>query len=144
MSPAPLQFESTYMARNTSIKLVGIPRVTKNIDTLKLRTVAEAKKVIKAEGERALQRAKELTPVRTGALRDSGKLVEKRSASGTEFQISFGGDGVDYALPVHERTDVRHRSGRSKFLETAVKETSRGLTRRLADRLSRVLRRVIK
>ena len=125
-----------------SIELIGLRQIGGALDRLKLRAVDEGNKAMKTEAEQALQRAKALTPVSTGALRDSGTVIEKRSASGTEFQISFGGDGMDYALAVHERTDTKHETGQAKYLETAVKESSRGMTRRVAARLARVLKSI--
>ena len=132
------------MPKKNAISLTGQRRITGNLARMKVHVVDEANKVMKSEAQDALQRSKKLTPVRTGALRDSGKVVEKRGASGTEFEISFGGDGVDYALAVHERTDTKHETGQAKYLETAVKETSRGMTKRLASKLQAVLRRIVR
>ena len=100
----------------------------------------EANRVMKTEEAPAvLRRAKTLVPVKSGRLKVSGKLVEKRSVSGTEFEISFGGGEVDYALKVHETHAMQ-----PKFLERAVREAAPGMTQRLASRLSKTLKRIVK
>ena len=91
-----------------------------------------------------MRRAKDLLPVETGRLKDSGRVETTKTASGTFTDIVFGGPEAPYATQVHERVDIRHETGQAKYLETAVRETSRGMTRRMADRLSQVLRKVIK
>lgn len=86
--------------------------------------------------------AKEITPVDTGALRASGHVRKPtRDVRGMKVELGFGGPAVDYAIPVHERTDVRHKPpGQAKFLEKAVRKHSPTM----ADRLRRGLDRAIR
>lgn len=71
---------------------------------------------IKYIADLILRIAKSYTPVDTGALRDSGR-VELDESSNTA-KVIFG-EGLNYAVYVHEIMDNRHYSGRAKYLEDA-------------------------
>ncbi len=75
------------------------------------------------EALRIMEIAKSRTPVRSGALRDSG-IVFPPEISQNEIRItmSFGGDSITYAIVVHERLDVVHVIGQAKFLESVMLE----------------------
>lgn len=83
--------------------------------------------------------AKELVPVDTGNLRDSGfTITTSLEHLGPSSEVSgeaqalveeggtinavvgFGGPSAEYAIVQHERTDYHHRIGQAKYLETAV------------------------
>lgn len=66
------------------------------------------------KGLAILADAVKLTPVDTGRLRAS------HYATPPEAGVVEIGFGADYALPVHERTEVRHTTGEAKFLQKAV------------------------
>jgi hypothetical protein len=65
-------------------------------------------------GFRVLKEAKERTPVDTGFLRSSGEVevAEDKNSVIVKFK-------AEYALPVHERTEIEHANGEAKFLENA-------------------------
>jgi hypothetical protein len=85
-------------------------------------------------GEEILAAAIPVTPIRTGALRASGRVIgpEHRN-DGPEVRVTFGGPSVGYAMYVHEilyrrpyttsrgtrvrGTTVHHPVGGAKFLE---------------------------
>lgn len=77
------------------------------------------------------------TPVDTGDLRDShevyGPFIRKGEIS---VEIRVGGGRVDYAIVVHERTDIFHRTGQAKFLESTLRESAQYILRRVARRVS--------
>lgn len=70
-----------------------------------------------AFGEAILADATERCPVDTGRLRTSGYCAPPRRAGRNRIEVGFG---TDYAVPVHERTDVSHDKGEPKFLTKAV------------------------
>ena len=89
------------------------------------------------------------TPIDTGELRSrsfvEGPFLEEGSQ---EYVVVVGYEKYDdtfpktskgtpnrYAVPVHERTNVRHETGQAKFLESAVQETSSEYLRFMADQL---------
>ena len=66
------------------------------------------------------------TPVDTGNLRASGignlkgsRGIIKSTPAGA---VAFTANTAEYAVHVHERTDIRHKVGEAKFLENALKE----------------------
>lgn len=65
-----------------------------------------------------LERAKDLVPVDTGDLRDSGQVVPEGDGS---YAVEFT---APHAIYVHERTELHHAHGQAKFLEQAVAEVS--------------------
>jgi len=71
------------------------------------------------------------TPVDTGRLRASAfaTLPEEKEIESTI------GHSVEYALYVHERTEMRFVTGGAKFLERAVNERRQGYEERLAKRI---------
>ncbi|MEM4167752.1 MAG: HK97 gp10 family phage protein [Candidatus Caldarchaeum sp.] len=76
-----------------------------------------------------LEDAKRRTPVRTGALRNSGHI---RSLDEDRFLIAFGGPAAPYAYYVHENLKARHRVGEAKYLEKAMANAQRYLQELLA------------
>ena len=88
-----------------------------------------------------IEESKRRTPVslhgtdgnKPGFLRDSHKLISAE-ISGNEIKSTIDVT-APYALPVHERTDVFHRVGRAKFLESTVYESRRNMGARIARRL---------
>jgi hypothetical protein len=90
---------------------------------------------LEAEADIELKEAQNRTPFRTGALRRS---AYRRSAvvdrGGVSVTLGFGGPTAPYAPFVHEQLRP-HDIGRAKFLESAVVESARYLTVRVARRI---------
>jgi len=72
----------------------------------------DVKSALEELAYRVLKVAKEKTPVDTGFLQSSGEVSEEPDG----FVVRFT---AEYALPVHERTEVNHPNGQAKFLEDA-------------------------
>lgn len=70
------------------------------------------------------ERMKPVTPVDTGALRDSGLVDEPVSTvSGVKVTLGFGGVAAPYAIYVHEDLEARHSPGTgAKFVERPLHE----------------------
>ena len=79
---------------------------------------------MRAEMERVAEKARDAVPVKTGALRDS------IHATGPEFKgdrIEVGvvaGEGLDYAVVVHEDLSAHHEHGGAKFIERPLLESA--------------------
>jgi hypothetical protein len=58
------------------------------------------------------------------------------TGSGADASVEFT---AEHAVPVHERTDVRHPIGEAKFLENALKEEQQALLEAIAAELRRAL-----
>lgn len=102
--------------------------------------------------------AKELVPVDTGNLRDSGFTItsslenlgptaepsgEARASVDdgrtVNAVVGFGGPSAEYALVQHERTDYHHRVGQAKYLETAVNQRVEEIPTVLAQRVQAMI-----
>lgn len=79
-------------------------------------------------------RSQELVPVDTGALKASGFIETRETASGVEVFVGYGRFGRPfYAGFVHERLDLRHAPPtQAKFLEAAINEKIDDFSRRVA------------
>lgn len=87
-----------------------------------------AKDVIEDESYLVLALAKRDVPIATSALKNSGKV----EGSGFQWRVRFGGPKVRYAIPVHERTDVRHAVGKAFFLKDALDYVEKTLKAKIA------------
>jgi hypothetical protein len=111
---------------DSEMVLLGVPEMAQNISVRMKRMRGESTDNLERFAEYILEQAKNLCPIKSGALRNSGQVQRDANpnwyAEGHYHQravhITFGDDTVDYAIPVHERLDVRHPVGQAKFLET--------------------------
>lgn len=78
------------------------------------------------------------TPVDTGRLRAT-HYVAPPVQQGEQVVVELG-NGTEYAIYVHERTDVAHAVGEAKFLQNALNERSKGMLERLQKRTRRNLK----
>ncbi len=96
---------------------------------------------ILAEAALALLDSKEIVPVDTSALKQSGNLKPLRvEGKAVEVVIGYGGVAAPYAVEVHENLEARHKPGKSaKFLEIPVKRRIAGLGTRIVDAVQEAL-----
>jgi hypothetical protein len=71
-----------------------------------------------------LERTKQVVPVKTGALRDSGHVVDSGDGAAVRFD-------APHALFVHEDLSKHHQTGQAKFLTTTA-IVERAAMRRIA------------
>lgn len=111
----------------------GIPELFWNIEKETDAILKRLASTLYQEALRILEIAKSRVPVKTGALRASGKVhppvITKNEVS---VMISFGDETVTWAVPVHERMYVKHVTGQAKYLESVILEEMKGLERKLA------------
>ena len=74
--------------------------------------------------ERIARRARELVPVDTGKLFASIRVEPFGGSSDGGYVVIAGHNsgGVKYAIPVHQRLDLRHDRGQALFVEAAVEQ----------------------
>jgi hypothetical protein len=89
---------------------------------------------ISLEALEMLAESRPLVPVKYGRLRNSGYAKPARSIENPVAQVGYG---TDYAVPVHERTEVHHEVGQALFLKVVVDRRERGYVDRLAERVRR-------
>lgn len=122
--------------RGIAISIQGLDEAIRVLERLKRHPEKRLKETFRSEAGKILNRAKSLTPVDTGRLRDSGRLIEVKDG----IAIAFGGMivrgvDVDYAVYVHERTDQHHKVGQAKFLDRAVREARGRVGKAISDKM---------
>ncbi len=88
------------------------------------------------DAEETMTLAKQRTPVRYGNLRGTGNVAPIGTplpGGEARVRLAFGGGAVDYAVPVHERTDLHHPVGQDHFLSSAIADREAGRAERLAE-----------
>ncbi len=124
----------------SKFRIEGIPKVLAKMKVMDKVTRVKVFKAVKEEAQDIIDVAKEITPVKTGALKSTGRVLTfgSKSSKNPQISLTFGGKKgsgsaaatkkfVDYAGVVHET----HRS-MSKFLETAIRQKTPGLLKRVA------------
>lgn len=81
-------------------------------------------------------------PVDTGTLRRSGVIMPlQKEGKDWVVEMGYGGAAEAYALIQHERPDFRHSDGHTwKYLEGPVRERLPNLEKRIANRVSEIVR----
>lgn len=101
---------------------------------------------INLAAEYLLSRAKELVPVDTGHLRDSGSVHPAQADPlGSRAPVAFVVFNTRYAAAVHEGVDmhflrVKNPNAQAKFLESPFRREQRVLQRIIATEVERALR----
>lgn len=128
----------------------NFPIVLRQIELFRrnLRAGSEAGAV--AEMQQVLAKALTYTPIETGALRNSGRVIGPvRRGETSLVSVTFGGPShpryVHYAVYVHENAYARHAPPTQwKFLERAFNERKRGMAARIARRAAAASRRAVR
>lgn len=104
-----------------NIKFLGFKKMNSNINTLKNKIGPSSfrksiiKSMLRVEAD-SMRR----TPVDTGNLRSSAAgnaTITSSSSNGASGIVYYT---ANYAIYVHERTELRHNVGEAKFLQNAV------------------------
>lgn len=120
------------------IHVRGFARVERELSRLAQTAPAAAQQALREEAEIEMGEAKERTPVKTGALRASGRVEPLDDGLGVRW--AFGGPAISYAVEQHENLTFFHRVGQAKFLESVLVESAPYLTERVARRMRELLR----
>lgn len=83
------------------------------------------------EMEETLGESAEECPVKTGTLRDSRSLDIDDRPDTLKAKLGYG---ANYAFWVHERTELHHAVGKSKFLEDPVNRRKEVLIKNIIER----------
>jgi len=119
------------------MSVVGERKLKERLLAFELLFPAAVKEALIEEAMEIFAKSQKQVPVDTGRLRDSGIVGEGQHGDVT---IAYG---TDYALPVHERTEVKHTVGKAKFLEDPFLEAIPGLESRLLARTKRKVNRFL-
>jgi len=95
--------------------------------------VKDVEAALYQEGELVMARSVRRTPVDTGNLRASAHVKRPETSGGkTSVTLAYG---TNYAVYVHEILTANHPVGRSKFLESAMKDAEKVMMPRLKKRV---------
>lgn len=110
--------------------LTGVSEMKRTLERLAAQAQQNARKAAQSEMGQILETAKARTPVATGQLRDSGRVVPA-DTDDTAIRVGITFD-APHAVYVHEDLDAEHATGQAKFLESALNEAAPTLARRIA------------
>lgn len=115
----------------------GLTQLQRKLNNLAANISHEGGAALRMEGEIEMTEAKRRTPVKTGALRGSGTVTGPQFRGKViQVRLKFGNFAVSYAARVHEDTEVFHRVGQAKFLESVILESAPYMAARVAKRIS--------
>lgn len=130
----------------------GVGQVAGRIAVGAQRFPRETRAALKAEMEIEKKEVVERTPIDTGELRKSIKVLEPaKDIRSYSVSIIAGGDNVnpkthkttrEYALIVHEDPDAYHPIGQWKYIEQTLRESAPFMFKRVANRIE--LRKVFR
>lgn len=130
---------------STKITLVGLDKVQSLMAKGGTVGVDVLTDVLRDDSLIAFRNSQRMTPHADGPLRGSG-VVQPPSVTGSSVEIllGYGGAASAYALYQHENLDLRHPDptnphsdpkGQAKYLETPVRDQTKGLAGRLRAEL---------
>lgn len=118
-----------------SVEIKGADEIREKLRKLAVDHHSAAKAALHQEGLELMAEAVKRTPVDTGRLRASA--YAKAEDGGGDQLREVVGFGADYALAVHERTEVRHETGQAKFLTSVLEERQGGFVDRMGERIKK-------
>ena len=103
--------------------------------------VKVAARALRNEAQEAFAESQMEVPVDTGALKASGRVRPEAGVfeRGNEVyvELTYGGTGTEYAIPVHESLEANHPHGKAKYLEDPMVRQANGISGRIADKVER-------
>lgn len=126
------------MSFRIKTRIKGARKAQAEIRRIRKRMPEAFNAALYAEAVRLYKASQGEVPVRTGRLKNSGAVGPFGSVLNFSAIVSYGeGD----ALPVHERIEVRHATGKARFLEDPYNRLRTGMPRRVADNTLRFFKR---
>lgn len=116
--------------------LTGAKELEAKLVAIAMETPKKIASALYREAQVDMTESKKRVPVDTGALRSSGVVGEPQfDGKNVSVSLGYGGEGVDYALKVHEDLEARHKVGQAKYLESVIMESAPNLLERIAKRI---------
>jgi uncharacterized membrane protein len=111
------------------VEIKGLEQLQARIQRMIDAAPAMAAEVVREQAADLLAASQAQVPVKTGELRASGYVEVVETTQGATATVGFSDPK---ALPVHERTWVRHRKGKAKFLTDPLQAAGPALRAALA------------
>lgn len=126
----------------TDSGIEGVDELLRRMERMPRVALEALRQAMRQELEAVLGLAKKKAPVDSGRLRASGYVTEPEIKNDVVLNGEVG-FSAEYAVYVHERTELRHVVGEAKFLEKAINERSKGYAERLAARTRKLFEAMI-
>jgi ribosomal 50S subunit-recycling heat shock protein len=81
---------------------------------------------VKAIAQGKLEITQERVPVKSGALKATGRISVRVGEKQVTARIIYGDGDVRYAANVHEDLSAQHKNGQAKYVESVINETDFG------------------
>lgn len=131
-----------------SVEFPDMDRLTRAIIQSGKAGAMAAAKALRNEGQEAFAESQMEVPVDTSALKQSGRLLPDTGVyqKGNEVSvvIGYGGTALDYAIYVHEDLTAHHPHGKAKYVEDPINRQRIGIESRIADKVERVVKGMLK
>jgi len=118
------------------VKLEGFVELTKKLN----KSISEISDVIQNAlldcGNDLQQKAVDITPIDTGALRASAFTEADRQGKNPSVVVGFE---EEYAIYVHENLEAHHPVGQAKFLEQPLKENADKYVEYVRDKVQELI-----
>jgi hypothetical protein len=107
-----------------------------------------AARALRSEAQEAFAVSQDEVPVDTGALKASGRVRPDSGVynRGNEVyvELTYGGTAVDYGVYVHENLEANHPHGKAKYLEDPMTRQVNGISGRIADKVERATKGMLR
>lgn len=117
-----------------SVEVVGMTEAHRQIKLIKMSTPKAVGNALMAAGNYLFERSQPLVPVRTGALKKSGKVNLTKHQGKQAVSVTYN---THYALRVHEDLEMFHTNGQAKYLSQPAKEYHKTLIHIVKEDLRR-------
>lgn len=110
--------------------------------------VKVAAKALRNEAQEAFANSQDEVPVDTGALKASGRVRPETGVfeRGNEVyvELTYGGTATEYSIYVHENLEAYHPHGKAKYLEDPMNRQVNGISGRIADKVERATKGMLR
>jgi hypothetical protein len=110
--------------------------------------VKVAARALRNEAQEAFAVSQDEVPVDTGALKASGRIRPETGVltRGNEVyvELTYGGTATEYSVYVHENLEANHPHGKAKYLEDPMVRQINGISGRIADKVERATKGMLR
>jgi hypothetical protein len=107
-----------------------------------------AAKALRHEAQEAFAHSQDEVPVDTGALKASGRVRPESGVynrgNDVYVELTYGGTAVEYGVYVHENLEAFHPHGKAKYLEDPMVRQINGASGRIADKVERHIKGMLR
>ncbi len=103
---------------------------------------------LRSEAQDVFAASQDEVPVDTSALKKSGRIRPETGvftrAGEVYVELTYGGTATEYAIIVHENLQANHPHGKAKYLEDPMTRQVNGISGRIADKVERATKGMLR